>query len=291
MPSWLEIDPDIFAARFNAKPFYIRHRLTEHPLFTVERLMELSKSLPESFVEWRAGGLGLNHDDTRTPMNGLSPAETIRRIAENKSYLIMKWVETDPEYRRLLDECMDQIREHSEGRYPGMHKRAGFLFISSPGEVVPYHMDHEHNFLLQIRGAKTVRQWDPTDRFVLPDREIEEHYANGKGRYLEYKDAYAATAFVLPIQPGEGIHFPVCAPHWIENGGDVSISFSITFRSAWTRRRELLYHANARLRRLGLRPAAIGDNPLEDFVKHKAMQTASTLRRMTGAKQEEARRY
>jgi len=283
MNRWLEIDSEVFRARFNTAPFYVRHRLGDHPLFTIDRLVQLARTLPKSFCEWWDGGSGINYDGTHTPMEGLSAEETARRIEENKSYLVLKWVDADPEYRQLLDECMDQIAEHSEAICPGMHKRAGFIFLTAPRETVPFHMDHEHNFLLQIRGQKTVHQWDPNDRFVLTDREIEEHYAGGKHRYMEYRADFAPTAFTLPIRPGDGIHFPVCAPHTIQNDDNLSISFSITFRSRWTRRRELLYHANARLRRMGLEPSPVGESRVEDLVKHSAMRVASAVRRLAGS--------
>ena len=37
------------------------------------------------------------------------------------------------------------------------------IFVSSPGAVTPFHMDHEHNFILQIRGNKKLYTWDPMD--------------------------------------------------------------------------------------------------------------------------------
>ncbi|MBK8232736.1 MAG: transcription factor [Candidatus Eisenbacteria bacterium] len=291
MARWLDVDPEVFRAHFNKKPFFIRHTLANHPLFSLDRLVKLSQDLPPSYVEWRAGGLNVDQDPALTPMNGLSAEETLRQISENRSYLILKWVEHDPEYRRLLDECLDQLAEHSEPLYPGMWKRAAFIFISSPNDTVPYHMDHEHNFLLQVRGHKVVRQWDPDDRFILTDREIEDHYANFKHRNMRYREEFGPTAWTLPLPTGQGLHFPVCAPHWIQNGDEASISFSITFRSRWTRRRELLYHANANLRKRGFKPSPVGENPLEDIWKLSLMQTASFVRRLAGKSQVEKRQY
>jgi cytochrome P450 len=41
--------------------------------------------------------------------------------------------------------------QFSEPLAPGMCQREGFIFISSPGAVTPFHLDPEHNFLLQIK--------------------------------------------------------------------------------------------------------------------------------------------
>ena len=35
----------------------------------------------------------------------------------------------------------------------------GFIFVSSPNSVTPYHFDPEHNILLQIRGSKVMTQF------------------------------------------------------------------------------------------------------------------------------------
>src|SRR5207245_10351601 len=88
------------------------------------------------------------------------------------------------------------------------------------------------------------------------------------------------TAFVLPLVPGEGLHFPVTVPHWVKNGPEVSVSFSITFRTAHSARRELLYKANARLRKLGLKPTPVGQSILLDRTKQLAFGAAANLKRL-----------
>ena len=37
-----------------------------------------------------------------------------------------------------------------------MYKREAFIFVSSPNAVTPFHMDPEHNILMQLRGTKTM---------------------------------------------------------------------------------------------------------------------------------------
>src|SRR5713226_3478379 len=95
----------------------------------------------------------------------------------------------------------------------------------------------------------------PVRRSLLrPNTPLERFYATFVHRNLPWRDVLQTTAFVLPLAPGEGLHFPVTVPHWVKNGPEVSVSFSITFRTADSERRELLYKANARLRKLGLSP-------------------------------------
>ena len=55
-------------------------------------------------------------------------------------------------------------------------------------------------------------------------------------------------------EPGKAVYVPVKAPHWVKNGPEVSISFSITWRSEWSFREEYARRMNALLRKAGIRP-------------------------------------
>ncbi len=276
----VEVDPQVFSAYFNRKPFHVRHSLCDQPLFALPRLLQLARTLPERFVEYNAGNLPVGVRPEETPRTGLSAEETVRRIQECGSWMVLKRVEQDPEYGALLDRCLDEIAAHGCDLVPPMHRREGFIFISSPRAVTPFHIDPEYNFLLQIRGTKTVNMWDPADRFVLPEEELERFYAKFVHRNLPWRDVFQTTAFVLPLAPGQGLHFPLTVPHWVKNGPEVSVSFSITFRTADSERRELLYKANARLRKLGFSPTPPGGSILLDRTKQLAFGTATQLKRL-----------
>ena len=276
----VEVDPQVFAAYFNRKPFRVRHSLSGHALFDLPRLLQLARALPERFVEYNAGELPVGVRPEETPRTGLSAEETIRRIQECGSWMVLKRVEQDPDYGALLDACLDEIAARGQGLFPPMRRREGFIFLSSPNAVTPFHIDPEYNFLLQIRGSKTVNMWDPADRFVLPEEELERFYASFVHRNLPWRDVFQTTAFVLPLAPGEGLHFPVTVPHWVKNGPEVSVSFSITFRTSDSERRELLYKANARLRKLGLAPRPVGESILLDRTKQLAFGAAAGLKRV-----------
>ena len=273
----LHIEPARFREHFARRPFVVRHRLTDHPLFALPRLIELARMLPEDRVEYNAGDVPVSLDPARTPRTGLSIDETIRRIEECRSWMVFKNVEQDPEYRALLDACLDQVREHSESIVPGMGQREGFIFVSSPDSVTPYHMDPEHNFLLQIRGRKQVSLFDGDDRALLSERELEKFYARGH-RNLVFDDANQDKAHVFELTPGDGLYFPVTWPHWVRNGPHVSVSFSITFRTLWSDRREVLYHVHERLGRLGIRLPPVGSSELADGAKYHAFRTLARAR-------------
>src|SRR5579871_4597163 len=274
----LEFQLDTFRAQFPRNPFLVKHNLVGHPLFAMESLLDLAKRLPEKNVEYSAGNIPVDMGNQLSPRTGLSAEETIRRIQEARSWMVLKYVETDPEYRRLLDQCLDEVKELSESVVPGMRQREGFIFITSPNSITPFHLDPEHNFLLQVRGRKQVNIFDPHQSGVITEADIEQGLF-GKIRNLVYKDEYRSKGNLFELDPGTGLHFPLVAPHWVKNLDNVSISFSITFRSKESERRATLHELNSRLRARGKNPSPVGQSRLADMAKYHGTRVMRRLQR------------
>ena len=273
--SFLVLSRDTFRAQFAKAPFLLHHNLAAHDLFSLPRLVELAQRLPESQVEYNAGEVPVGLDPARTPRNGLTPEETIRRIEECRSWLVLKSVEDDPAYRLLLEECLAEVRAASAPLAAGLCDPHAFIFVSSPGAVTPYHMDPEENFLVQIRGTKTMSVFDPADRSILSEREIE-RFLSGAHRNLAYRDDYQGKAKLFDLTPGVALHVPFAAPHWVQNGPAVSVSFSITFNTRASMRSSHAHRMNGWLRRWGLQPAPVGRSVLRDDLKQLAWRAIST---------------
>ena len=83
-----------------------------------------------------------------------------------------------------------------------------------------------------------------------------------------------------------GGYMPSTTPHMVENGDGPSITISFTYYTDSTRRRELLYRGNARLRSMGVTPAAIGGSAWRDQIMHAGLRAYfgghSLTRRMLG---------
>ena len=268
------LDPDAsFRSQFGKQPFGLRHRLAHHPLFALPRLIELAKCLPARFVEYNAGDVPISLDPAKTPRNGLSPEETVRRIEECRSWLALRNAEQDPDYRALLHRVVDEVRPHVQD---AIHDAGAFIFVSSPGAVAPYHMDPEENLLFQIRGSKRVHIFDPSDRSLLSQEELERFYS-GAHCNLVYREAYAPKARAFDLAPGEGVHIPLTAPHWVRNGGEVCISFSVTLYTRDCYRVSHVHHMNARLRRWGIRPSPVGQSALRDGLKQLYLRAETRL--------------
>jgi hypothetical protein len=280
-PACLHIDAEMFRDALNRHAFLVGHTLGDHPLFALARLIDLSRRLPPQCVVYNAGDVSVADGLYKGPRNGLPVEETIQRIEECRSWMVLKSVETDVEYRALLDACLDQVHRLAGQIVPTMRKRGGFIFISSPRSITPFHMDPEYNFLLQIRGTKTIQVFEPDDRTVISEEDLERFYAaNGDNANIRFKDAYRRRAKAFELSPGVGLHIPVTAPHWVENGDAVSISFSITFETSASERRSLVYAANARLRRMGVHPAPFGRSALTDAAKFYGVRALRRARRI-----------
>jgi hypothetical protein len=276
----LQLDGTEFREKFPNLGFKAPHDLCDCPLFELSRLVQLAQSLPAEQVEYFAGQVPVNQDAAKHPKNGLSIVETVRRIEHCGSWMVLKNVEADPEYGQLLRDVLDGVYRQLGSRVTGIRREEAFIFISSPNAVTPYHLDEEHNFLLQIRGSKEVSMWNPRDRATMPEEQAEKMlqiwHVKGYHRNMTFHDEFQRRATVFALRAGEALHFPVGAPHWVKNGPEVSISFSVTFRSEMSERQAIVYFVNGSLRRLGLTPTPPGQSPWRDSVKVGAFRMAHT---------------
>ena len=265
----LSIDPDNFAANFDKRPFYLEHDLQAHPLFELPAMAMLSARLHPFLVEWNSGHAGAYGKPDQIKPPTLPCKETILAVGERPAWVLLREIEHDAIYEALVDELLDEIEPLSKRLRPGMCQRQAFLFISSRAAVTPYHFDPEYNFLLQVRGRKTVHMWDAGNRLVMPEAALDAYYANVRSnRDQPYSDDFLASAWVLPLNAGQGLHFPLHAPHWVKTESDVSISLSITFRSRRSRFCEAVHTTNGHVRRLGIEPPVPGASHSWDIVAH-----------------------
>ncbi len=276
---YLSFESPALQADFGRHPFRIQHGLQDHPLFQVERLIELSKALPRERVEWNTGSVPLVVDPADTPTNGLSAEETIRRIGECGSWLVLEHVQLDEAYRELLVACIADLEPSLAQLGHRPFRPQGFIFVSSPAAVTPFHIDPENNFLIQVRGTKTMFTHDREDRRLLSD-EDRERFAAGGHRNLRADDQSLAAADKFELVPGDGLHVPLHTPHYVKNGPEVSISFSVTFQTRHSDTEHGVLWCNHKLRRLGLSPRPFGASPSMDRLKHSVFGGLRGIKRL-----------
>lgn len=244
----------MFAANYPETPHILKHHLSESPLLNLERLAQLAGELPVSSIEFNQGDLPIGVDGKPDP-TGRTIEDTILHIATSNSWAVLKNIEQNPAYEALLLSLLGEIRPEIEARTGAMLRPQGFIFISSPNAVTPYHFDPEHNILLQLKGSKVMTQFPAGDARFAPDI-VHETYHSGGARELSWDDSFAAHGTDFALQAGEALFVPVMAPHYVRNGPTSSLSLSITWRSNWSFEESDARIFNSLLRQAGMQPAA-----------------------------------
>ena len=254
-----------FSTSYPEVPHKLVHRLDDHPLLALDALAGLAESLPEASIEYNRAEQPIGVDGKPAP-TGVPIGETIRNIVSSGSWAVLKNVEQAPAYAALLDDLLSELRPRIEAKTGRMLKTQGFVFISSPGAVTPYHFDPEHNILLQIRGSKVMTQFPAGEPRYAPD-ETHETYHTGGARELRWRDELVDGGREFALAPGEALFVPVMAPHFVRNGPEPSVSLSITWRSDWSFAEADARAFNGLLRRIGITPARPGRWPARNRAK------------------------
>ncbi|WP_299323892.1 transcriptional regulator [Parasphingopyxis sp.] len=268
-------------AAYPETPALLDHRLSEHPLLTNAALADLARAMRPEDVEYNRGDLPVGINPADVPANGLGILETLENIETNGSWMVLKFIEQVPAYRDLLHETLAEIEPIVRDITGEMIDLQGFIFLSSPGAVTPYHMDPEHNILLQVRGSKTMTVFPADDEELAPSQ-AHEAFHEGGHRNLEWRDNFAARGMAHALPAGKAIYVPVKAPHWVKNGPAASLSLSITWRSEWVYREKYARSLNATLRRLGLNPAPPKRFPHQNHMKSLAWRAMAKAQRALG---------
>lgn len=262
----------------------IRHRLADHPLLQLDALVELGMRLEargcvRTHSNSATAGTPFNNAPKLHP-NAQGAASTLKGIENAKAWMSLLNVQTDQIYRQLVGSVLDSIQTQIDRTDPGMCYRAGWIFVSSPRAVTPFHFDKEHNFIVQINGRKRIYVWDHRDTLVASELARDRFHDCHDRDLLRWQESFRERALVLDLGPGEGAYMPSTSPHMVENGDQPSITMSFTYYTTSTRRDALLHKTHALMRGIGMTPPAVGRMPLFDAVtcaSAKAMQAARDL--------------
>ncbi len=266
---WLVMDPGELQQKFNQRSFEIAHHLSSHPLLQLPELMELAERTLRTRpgdLHYDAGSIRVEQRWDEIPTAPFSPQVALERIENCGAWVLFRSVQRDAEYRVLLDRGLAEIKSYLG---PAIDSQIFvediLIFVASPKRVTTYHIDRECNFLLHIRGTKTIHIFDREDREVLPEEELERFWSVDFNA-ATYKPQLQHRASSYKLAPGVGVHIPVNCPHWIQNDDNVSISLSLNFQLK-EHLRANVYRANFLLRQLGLHPTPPGVAPVLDAVK------------------------
>jgi len=276
---YLEAEADRFRTDFDVRCFAFRHALAGDPRFEPDRLLALAQELagdPRD-VYYDAGDVEIGQRWDQIPPCDLTIAQLLHRIETANAWIVLRKVDKSPAYAALLDACISEIEEElGRSLHDVMKVSNALVFISSPNRITTYHIDRECSCLLQLRGHKTISIFDRNDRDVLPEEEIERFWTVDNNS-ATYRPELQSRASVFALAPGSAVHIPVNAPHWVQNGSDVSISLNINFHYK-DRALADVYRTNYWLRRIGLKPTPPRRSALLDGLKSTAYGSTRGLR-------------
>jgi Cupin-like domain len=270
----LDSDRKDFCDNFNQKSFEFSHNLAEHPLFEIPRLVELANTIASKHDRNKVVCLSSNIQPDRK-WSDMAPkeqiTETIANIEKSGSLVVIKSAHLDPDYKILMDRILAELEDLTGvPLQKEITWSETYVFISSPNSITPYHIDHESNFLFQIKGEKDVHLFDPFDRSILTEREIEEYFAYDL-QAATYREENQNKANIYHLIPGKAVHHPSLAPHWVKNSNNVSVSLSINFCMRSIDLNARVYQVNHFLRKLGINPTPPGHSVIKDRAKMTAM--------------------
>jgi hypothetical protein len=268
---WTALDPaDECRRALNRKPFRLLHSLVGNSLLSLDALEAVAhdKVKRKDDFYFDAGDLAFTDKWGTVPAANLTVSEIFRQLETVGAWIIMHHLELDPAYKAIQDEFGDFFRTNIASPADAkLLRNPDFqVFISSPRRKTPYHFDEETNFLMQVQGSKTIWICDPLDRNVTTEDEIERFHAGEVRTAGTFKPEAEKTATEFILMPGEAVHIPMHAAHWVRNHDAVSISVALDFEFPRWKYSDI-YKANYYLRKLGLSPRAPGRTVLTDRSK------------------------
>lgn len=265
-----------FAANYPEVPHMLEHGLDSHPLLELEALADLARRLPIESIECNSGDQPIGVDAVPDQLREQA-SETILDIGAAGRWVCLRNVEQQPEYAALLEQLLEEMRQQIESQTGSLINLQCFLFATSPGGVTPYHFDPEHNILVQVHGSKVMTVF-PADEPACAADEIHEIFHAGGRPELPWREEMAQHGTPFSIGAGEAVYVPVMAPHYVENGSEISVSISITWRSEWSYAESDSRCFNGLVRRLGIKPRAPLRWPQNNLAKAYSWRAIRKLR-------------
>ena len=271
----LNLDPTTFRQCLNRQPFGTSHNLSDLGLFDIESLRALAERYDSHNSDYFVAG-GARTPDAKfysVPSFAESPASVFDKLDQGSYRILLKRVERyDERFRKLLDELFQEIVDLQGGLGNDRVERLeSSVLVSSSATTTPFHFDPEVNFFCQIAGEKTYHVYSPA---AVTEEELERFYSRGVVNIgqIDLSQRDSRHEIVFKLSPGKGLHQPQNAPHWVETGSDLSISYAFVYETSETRVASRARALNFYMRKLGITPSNLGERPSADAAKAKTMR-------------------
>jgi hypothetical protein len=222
------------------QPFLFHHSIKDTALLTLDEIAKAADEMPIDLLEYTT---------TTFHPQSLSHGDLVRSVTTSKTWLFLRNLEFIPRYKVFMESLLQNlVNDYHLDEFGRLLKPMSFIFISSPNSITPFHIDPEHNFLFQVSGNKKCMVNNSFVKSIISEKEIQDFYADEVGFSLAFNPDYLMYLDTFNLIPGKGVYIPVTSPHVVFTGDEVSISYSLTFRTLMSEHHRKVYLANRALR-------------------------------------------
>lgn len=226
-----------------------RHNLHLDPRFSREALGAAIQRYPRqdyAIVATGEQGKGNKRIWREGDFGELTGEQVLEAISQGRLWLNLRNSQAVlPELADVLPRIFSEA--HALGPpYASFGHRMGIL-VSSPGAQVYYHADLPGQGLLQLHGRKRIYLYPPKPPFITPEG-LENIALTQLEVGLHYDPRFDEDAKVFDLEPGQGLFWPLNAPHRIENHDCLNVSMTVEYDTPEIRRRHMINLGNAILR-------------------------------------------
>ena len=276
----LQLDSAIVRNSFDRESFGFEHNLSELDLFSRDSLQQVAQRMSSAprdyFIAGSAPTPGTNFYSVAN--GGVTPQKALEHLDQYRCRILLKRPEDhDRRFHDLLQTLSQQVLDSLGGlRGRRIERLESAIFISPCSAVTPVHFDPEMSFFSQISGTKIYHIYPPSS---VGEPDLERFYIRGRNDIgnVDLKTLDPERMQTFELKPGTGLHQPQNAPHWVETGDAVSVSYTFLFQTDASRATSRTRGLNYCMRRVGLRPAPPGAHPGRDAAKAAAMRLALPL--------------
>ncbi len=268
-------------------PVKTRHSLHTDPLFSMEAIADLIDRFPReqyALVSRREVD-GRRYQD-EGDFGGLKGKDVLEAVAQGKFWINLRHVPVvDKRYGEVLDRAYEEMARRAPGAR--MYNASLGILISSPHAGATYHCDLPGQALWQIHGKKRIYIYPPEPPFLRVNH-LEDIALFGIEEELPYEAAFDQSATVVELEPGDMAHWPLNAPHRVENHGMLNVSVATEHWADDIERLHKVNLANGLLRnRFGWQPRSRATSGLGYRAK---VVLQGVMRRMNWVKKKRAER-
>lgn len=256
--------------------FEFSHNLSTHSSFEIENIKKLITDLPRYKVVISSDNAELKTDFESILVNNKGDMDldgVFSNLKNSQSYIALSGFENHELFKKIHDDIVHDIKKmlKKSKRNDFVTGATFWMFIASPKIVTPFHFDRFSNFILQIKGEKTLAVFPHFRDDLIPQVECEK-YSDGEKVKTLWKEEIDSEAKKYHFKASQAVHIPYTSGHYVQNGQeDISITLSIFFHTKQTLRWSRAHRFNNRIRKLGLKPNLIRPGSVTSFAKAMAL--------------------